>query len=72
MRERDLVMDANGASGNNICIDCATDWYPDWQPISDFPLVEARFSIFDADIQWLTTAGSRRAAPTSGSVPMTQ
>ncbi len=51
------VMDANGASPYNISVDYATDWWPDWQPIPDFPLVDARFSIFDGDIVWLYNAG---------------
>jgi Tol biopolymer transport system component len=33
------------------------DSAPDWQPIPDFPLVDARFSTFAADIEWLYEAG---------------
>jgi len=31
--------------------------YPDWQPIPDFPLVDARFSTFEADIEWVYAEG---------------
>ena len=30
---------------------------PDWQPIPAFPLVDARFSTFNADIQWVYNVG---------------
>ena len=30
---------------------------PDWQPVPAFPLVDARFSTFDLDIQWLYGSG---------------
>ena len=30
---------------------------PDWQPVPAFPLVDARFSAFDLDIQWLYGSG---------------
>ncbi len=36
------------------------DWAfmtPDWQPIPAFPLVDARFSLFNSDIVWLYNAG---------------
>jgi Tol biopolymer transport system component len=31
--------------------------YPDWQPIPDFPLVDARFSTFKAHIEWAYAEG---------------
>jgi hypothetical protein len=33
------------------------EWDPDWQPIPEFPLVDARFSSFEAEIEWLYGAG---------------
>lgn len=33
---------------------------PDWQPIPAFPLVDARFSPFSADIEWVYDAGITR------------
>jgi len=35
----------------------SNDSAPDWQPVPDFPLVDARFSTFAADIEWLYEAG---------------
>ena len=32
-------------------------YFPDWQPIPAFPLVDARFSSFEADIVWAYGAG---------------
>lgn len=49
----------------------AFDAMADWQPVPEFPLVDARFSIFFADIRWLFDAGitggcsSERYCPTS-------
>ena len=33
------------------------EWAPDWQPIPDFPLVDARFSSFKGDIEWVFAEG---------------
>ena len=52
-----IIMDANGSNQGWLVSTADDDWNPDWQPIPDFPLVDARFSIFDADIQWLFYSG---------------
>jgi hypothetical protein len=41
---------AVGATSND-------EWAPDWQPIPDFPLVDARFSTFKGDIEWVYAEG---------------
>jgi dipeptidyl aminopeptidase/acylaminoacyl peptidase len=33
------------------------EWNPDWQPLPAFPLVDARFSMFKSDIEWVYDAG---------------
>jgi hypothetical protein len=33
------------------------EWSPDWQPIPAFPLVDARFSTFKNDIEWVYAEG---------------
>ncbi len=33
------------------------EWNPDWQPIPAFPLVDAKFSPFKSDIEWVFNAG---------------
>ena len=52
-----LVMGSDGSGVGWVVSTADDDANPDWQPIPDFPLVDARFSIFDADIQWLFYAG---------------
>ena len=50
-------MNPDGSSPENLTWSYGDDGDPDWQPIPAFPLVDARFSTFNFDIQWLYYAG---------------
>jgi Tol biopolymer transport system component len=52
-----LLMDADGSGVGWIVSTADDDTNPDWQPIPAFPLVDAQFSAFNADIIWLFNAG---------------
>ena len=52
-----LLMDADGSGVGWIVGSADDDWNPDWQPVPAFPLVDARFSLFNLDIQWIFNAG---------------
>jgi hypothetical protein len=52
------VMTATGAAQTAVGSSSTFDeWSPDWQPIPAFPLVDARFSPFKSDIEWVFNAG---------------
>jgi TolB protein len=46
-----------GGPGTAIGATANDEWGPDWQPIPDFPLVDARFSPFESYIEWVFDAG---------------
>jgi hypothetical protein len=48
---------AGGSHGINLTNSPGIDGDPDWQPIPAFPLVDARFSAFNSDIQWVFNEG---------------
>ncbi len=47
----------DGTDVLDVILDGTDDWNPDWQPIPAFPLVDARFSTFKADIEWVFGEG---------------
>jgi len=51
-----VFSNAGGDHGANLTNSPGLDIDPDWQPIPAFPLVDARFSIFNGDIVWLFNA----------------
>ena len=51
------VMQADGDPQMAIGVTDNDDWGADWQPIPDFPLVDARFSPFESYIEWVFDAG---------------
>jgi dipeptidyl aminopeptidase/acylaminoacyl peptidase len=55
-----VSQDLNSANFQWLTFDDWTYMTPDWQPIPAFPLVDARFSRFNADIQWVYNAGIAR------------
>lgn len=52
-----LAVPATGGTPELLTIELDDEWSPDWQPIPAFPLVDARFSTFNLDIEWLFDAG---------------
>jgi hypothetical protein len=51
------IIPAAGGSPGLVTVSFDDDYEPDWQPIPGFPLVDARFSAFDSDIQWVFNEG---------------
>ena len=51
------VMSATGALQAPLISTGNDEWGADWQPIPDFPLVDARFSPFESDIEWVFNEG---------------
>jgi Tol biopolymer transport system component len=51
------VMDSTGGTQTAVGATENDESGPDWQPIPEFPLVDARFSTFNADIQWVYNEG---------------
>jgi Tol biopolymer transport system component len=52
-----FITGADGFSPSNLSNAPSSDVAPDWQPIPAFPLVDARFSTFKADIEWVFGEG---------------
>jgi Tol biopolymer transport system component len=52
-----LAVPAVGGAAGLITDSYDDDYNADWQPVPVFPLVDARFSQFDSDIQWVYNAG---------------
>ncbi len=51
------VMAATGGARTAIGATATDETSPDWQPVPEFPLVDARFSTFKADIEWVYNEG---------------
>lgn len=51
------VMAATGGTQTAIWSTVEDEWSPSWQPIPEFPLVDARFSTFENDIEWVYAEG---------------
>ncbi len=51
------VMAATGGLQTAIGATTDDEWSADWQPIPAFPLVDARFSTFKTDIEWVYAEG---------------
>ena len=51
------IIPAAGGSPGLVTTSFDDDFNPDWQPIPDFPLVDARFSAFESDIEWVFNEG---------------
>ncbi len=51
------VMAATGGTQTAIGATAEDEISPDWQPIPAFPLVDARFSTFKTDIEWVYAEG---------------
>jgi dipeptidyl aminopeptidase/acylaminoacyl peptidase len=51
------VMASNGSAQTAIGATPNDEWGPDWQPLPDFPLVDARFSPFESYIEWVYEEG---------------
>jgi hypothetical protein len=52
------VMTSTGSAQTGIGLnDTFDEFSPDWQPIPAFPLVDAKFSAFKSDIEWVFNAG---------------
>jgi Tol biopolymer transport system component len=53
-----FVVPAGGGSIGALTTSTGTDeWWPAWQPLPAFPLVDARFSTFKGDIEWIYAEG---------------
>ena len=48
-----FVTAATGGGPRTLTFEFDDEYNPDWQPIPAFPLVDARFSIFEVDIHWV-------------------
>jgi hypothetical protein len=51
------VLDVQAGTATDLTDFDGPEFYPDWQPIPAFPLVDARFSTFNAAIQWVYAEG---------------
>jgi Tol biopolymer transport system component len=48
---------SSGGTPDILTLSGDDEWNPDFQPIPAFPLVDARFSTFNVDIQWVYNEG---------------
>jgi Tol biopolymer transport system component len=51
------VMPAAGGTQEAVAPTTDDEWSVDWQPVPAFPLVDARFSTFKGDIEWVFDEG---------------
>jgi hypothetical protein len=51
------VVDLSERTVSEVTPVAGLELYPDWQAVPDFPLIDAKFSAFEADIQWVYAEG---------------